>query len=85
MSKLTRRPWFGLRSVIAIAASVTVIYMASVVMDRPVESLIVLWLAADLGIVWMAIRILKDPYSTDKTFDEYFYEDREDIRRSEPE
>jgi len=54
-------------------------------MDRPVESLIVLWLAAVLGIVWMAIRILKDPYSTDKTFDEYFYEDREDIRRSEPE
>ena len=72
----------GLRSVIAIAASVTVLYMASVVLDRPIESLIVLWLASDAAIVWMAIRILKDPYSTDKTFDEYFYMDREDIRRT---
>jgi len=31
--------------------------------------------------VWMAIRILKDPYSTVKSFDDYFCQDREDIRR----
>ncbi|HXI73183.1 MAG TPA: hypothetical protein VNN22_22830 [Verrucomicrobiae bacterium] len=29
--------------------------------------------------VWMTIRILKDPYSTNRSFDEYFYQDREDI------
>lgn len=32
--------------------------------------------------VWMVIRILKDPYFTDKTFDEQFYQDRDDLRRS---
>jgi len=25
---------------------------------------------------------LTDPYSTDKTFDDYFYQDREDLRRN---
>ena len=33
------------------------------------------------ALIWMAIRILRDPYSTDKTFDEQFYQDRDDIRR----
>lgn len=31
---------------------------------------------------WMALRILKDPCSTDKTFDDQFYQDRGDLRRS---
>jgi len=35
--------------------------------------------------VWMAVRILKDPNFTGKTFDDYFYQDREDICRNEKE
>jgi hypothetical protein len=31
---------------------------------------------------WMALRILNDPWSTDKTFDDQFYLDRDDLRRS---
>jgi len=32
--------------------------------------------------VWMAVRILKDPNISGKIFDEYFYQDREDICRN---
>ena len=44
------------------------------------------WLYALYGVsagacIWMTFRILRDPWSTDKTFDDYFYEDRPDIRR----
>jgi hypothetical protein len=63
-------------------ASVTVIHMVNVAIDAPIELLAALWLASDVAIVWKAIRILKGPYTTDKTFDECFYRDREDIRRN---
>jgi hypothetical protein len=31
---------------------------------------------------WMAVRILKAPYSPDESFDVQFYQDRDDLRRS---
>jgi hypothetical protein len=34
------------------------------------------------ALVWITIRILKDPYTTTKTLDEYFCQDRDDIRRN---
>jgi hypothetical protein len=33
-------------------------------------------IASDIALVWM------DPCSTDKTFDEYFYQDRDDLHRN---
>jgi len=39
-------------------------------------------LAEMAAIIWMAIRILKDPYSTTETFDDFFYQDRDDLRRN---
>jgi hypothetical protein len=44
--------------------------------------ILVLYLSAAAATLWMAFRILTDPYSTDKTFDDYFYQDREDLRRN---
>jgi len=82
MNKITNRPWLDLRSVIVAATSVVVIYMASVVFDRPIEWIFALWLSSLVAVVWMAIRIIQDPFTTDKTFDEYFYQDRDDIRRN---
>ena len=71
-----------LGSVVAVAASITLIYMMSILFEAQLELILSLLLASFGAIVWMAIRILKDPYSTDKTFDDYFYQDREDIRRN---
>lgn len=74
--------WSSLGPVIAVAASVTLIYMMSILFGLPIEWILGLLLLSFWALVWMAIRILKDPYSTDKTFDEYFYQDRPDLRRN---
>jgi hypothetical protein len=41
-----------------------------------------LGLAATIAPIWLAIRILKDPFAPDTTFDEAFYSDRPDLRRN---
>ena len=74
--------WLTLESVIAVAASLTVIYQMSVLFELQLELILGLYLLSTVATLWMAVRILKDPFSTDKTFDEYFYLDREDIRRN---
>ena len=80
-----KRHGISLVGVIGISAAISVIYLISVVGRAPwVVTLSLLGLAW-VAIVWMAIRILKDPYSTDKTFDEQFYLDRYDLRRGGPE
>jgi hypothetical protein len=73
--------WLDLKSVIGVTGGVTVQYMISLLFDFPAGWILVLLFCSMVAIVWMAIRILKDPYSTDKSFDDYFYQDREDIRR----
>jgi uncharacterized membrane protein YqjE len=71
----------ALQSVIGVTAAVTVIYLAGVFLQLNLALVVTLYLLALISTIWMVVRILKDPYSTDKTFDEYFYQDREDIRR----
>ncbi len=71
-----------LGSVIVVTASVAMIYMMSVLSGLPFGWILGLLLLSMVTTVWMVIRILKDPYSTDKTFDEYFYQDRPDLRRN---
>jgi hypothetical protein len=51
-------------------------------LEMPLEIMLALLGLTFVAHVWMVIRILKDPYSTDKTFDEFFYQDREDLRRN---
>ena len=69
--------------VIGLAAGITVIYVVSVMLQSSATVAFGLSALAIVATVWMAIRILKDPRSTDKTFDDEFYQDREDIRRGE--
>lgn len=76
-----KRYGLDLKSVIAVAAVVTVVYLISIVLALPIALVFGLYFSSVAAMVWMAIRILKDPYSTDKTFDQYFYQDRDDIRR----
>lgn len=39
-----------------------------------------LWLSIWAALIWLTLDILKQPFSTRKTFDEYFYLDRDDKR-----
>ena len=68
--------------VISVTAGVTFLYLMSILCGLPVTWIFSLLMLSMAATVWMVIRILKDPYSTDKTFDDYFYQDREDIRRN---
>jgi hypothetical protein len=77
-----KRKGLALGSVIAAAAGGTVIYMASVLTEAPPQWIFGLCLSSMTALVWMVVRILKDPYTTAKTFDKYFYQDRDDIRRT---
>jgi len=76
------RPMLNLQSVIAVAAGVVLVYLGGIVVELPLEWVFALHGLATGTTVWMVVRILKDPYSTEKTFDDYFYQDRPDLRRS---
>lgn len=65
--------WFTLKSVILVVTSVAGVYLLSIMLEAPIALIAGLGLSAFVGIIWMAVRILKDPFSTDKTFEEYFY------------
>lgn len=72
----------SLETVIASAGALALVYALSILFGLRLEIILCLYTAATAAMLWMVFRILKDPVSTDKTFDEYFYQDREDIRRS---
>lgn len=71
----------NLKSVIAVATGVAVLYLVGVVLELQTGWIGALYCLAVGAAVWMAIRILKDPFYTNRTFDDYFYLDRPDIRR----
>ena len=63
------------------AAGLTVLYVMSVMLQLSATVAFGLSALTTVATVWMAVRILKDPRSTNKTFDDEFYQDRDDIRR----
>jgi hypothetical protein len=71
----------SLRLTISVTAGFTMIYLLSIMFDVRLVLILSLFLVSTAATLYMVLRILKDPYSTDKTFDDYFYQDREDIRR----
>jgi hypothetical protein len=77
-----KHPLLSLEAVIGIATGFMLLYLLSILFQFPGEWIFDLYLLSPFVIVWMVMRILKDPYSTDKTFDEYFYQDRDDIKRN---
>ena len=76
------RSTLNLQSVIAVATGVGLIYLGGTYLALPLEWVFALYGLATGTTIWMVIRILKDLYSTEKTFDDYFYQDRPDLRRS---
>ncbi len=80
-----RTPRFSLKWVITVTSLIAAAYVLGILFQFRFAAIAGLYFLTLTATVWMVIRILKDPYSTTKTFDEYFYQDREDIRRSGPE
>ena len=76
-----KRQRLSLGLVIGLAAGITLVYLMSVMLQASTTLVFGLSALAILAIAWMAIRILKDPHPTGKTFDDEFYQDREDLRR----
>lgn len=70
-----------LKWVIIAATGVVVMYLVSILLNAPFQWIYALYGLSFATTLWMTLRILKDPYTTDKTFDDYFYQDRADIRR----
>lgn len=77
-----KHPWLSLKAVILVAATLTLLYLASIILNVQLVLILALYLSATIATLRMVLRILKDPYTTDKTFDEYFYEDRADLHRN---
>ncbi|HEX9048239.1 MAG TPA: hypothetical protein VF988_14535 [Verrucomicrobiae bacterium] len=73
---------FKLETVILTAAAIMVTYMLSIMLGLRLQLILGLYAASTATTLWMVFRILKDPYTTDKTFDDYFYQDRPDLRRN---
>ena len=71
----------NLKPVITLATGAAVAYLIALLLKVRLEMVYALYGVAACACIWMTIRILKDPYSTDKKFDDYFYQDRPDIRR----
>jgi hypothetical protein len=71
----------NLKWVIIAASSVVVAYVVGILLNLPFHWIYTLYGLCVGATIWMTVRILKDPYSTDKTFDDFFYQDRPDIRR----
>lgn len=74
-----KRPFFKLETVILAVGGVVVVYLLSILLDFRVELILGLFLLSISATLWMVFKILKDPYSTEKTFDDYFYQDRDDL------
>jgi len=71
----------SLESVIASAAALALVYALAILLGLGLEIILCLYIASTAAMLGMVFRILKDPVCTDKTFDDYFYQDRDDIRR----
>jgi hypothetical protein len=76
-----KRQRTSLGAVIGSTTVISLIYVMSVLIGLNDTIILGLLGVACIAIVWMVVRILKDPHATSKTFDDQFYEDRDDLRR----
>ena len=52
-----------------------ILYVALLTSGFGVQLAVFMFSLSPVFIVWMVVRVLRDDYQTDKTFDKYFYED----------
>jgi hypothetical protein len=76
-----KRQRTSLGTVIGSTSVIGLAYVMSVLIGLRDAIILGLLGLACVAIIWMVIRILKDPHTTNKTFDDQFYEDRDDLRR----
>ncbi len=76
-----KRIFSSLETVVGVTAGITAFYLLSVILNWATDLILVLYGASIVGLWWMTIRILKDPHSTEKSFDQFFYQDRDDLKR----
>ena len=81
MNHKTKPTWLTLGPVIGVTTSIVLFYMMSILFRLPLGWIFGLLLSSMAATVWMVVCILKDSYTTDKTFEE-FYQDRPDLRRN---
>lgn len=72
----------SLGACISVTSAVVLVYV--ITSTLPVAFPVVFWLflLSQGLLIWMVIRILKDPWKSDKTFETHFYEDSP-IRRGD--
>ena len=71
-----------IKAPIVISTILLIVYSFSTQLDISYSIIFTLFIAANAVFLWMVYKILKDGKSSEKSFDEYFYEDREDLKRS---
>ena len=79
-----KRQWLSLRATIFGTTAIAAIYLTCLVSGVRLDLVLALFLLSIVALIYLVLRILKDPWSTDKTFDDYFYQDRDDLRRQGP-
>ena len=76
-----KQPKPSLDMVINLTVTIIMVYLLSVLVLPSAALAFGLCGLSLLATGWVALRILRDPYSTDKSFEDQFYQDRDDIRR----
>lgn len=71
----------SLDTAINTTVAIVMVYLVSVLVSPwPIVGFGLFGLAI-AATAWVALRILKDPQGTEKSFEDQFYQDRDDIRR----
>lgn len=74
-----RQPSLG--RVINVTTGIILVFLFALLLEPQPEVAFGLLALSWIATIWMTLRILKDPFTTDKSFDIQFYLDRDDIRR----
>lgn len=77
----TKHIRLNLCAVIGLTTGIVLFYLLNMMLGAPLAWILSLFLSSIVATGWMAIRILKDPFTTHKTFDQHYYLDRTDLRR----
>jgi len=67
---------------IILTTIILLIYAFSTQMEVSYSIIFTLFIIVNAAFLWMVYAILKHGKASEKSFDEYFYEDREDLKRS---
>ena len=71
-----------IKAPITITTIIVLGYAFSTRLEISYSLIFFLFMLANVALIWMVYKILKDGEPSEKSFDEYFYEDREDLKRS---